>query len=128
MTDVATANDTATEVATEAGEANGSGPKKTSAPIQLTVPLDLKDRIETAAKEANVSSARYILENFVTYKFPDYTLPEPQRAAGPKQTALFPKSLSPEQKKERFEAARLLLAALDADKLDLAAIKQQLGV
>src|SRR3982751_2127737 len=56
-------------------EANGKS-KKNSAPIQLTVPLDLKTRIEDRVKERNASSsARYILEQFVKQELPDYSLP-----------------------------------------------------
>lgn len=112
-------------------EANGKS-KKNSAPIQLTVPLDLKTLIEDRVKERNApSSARYILERFVAQEFPDYSLPAMTRAStgrgGVKMTDVFAKDLTPEQKRSRLSDAKTLLDALAKGVISLDDIKAKLG-
>lgn len=133
MTDVATADQTTAEAdsavegeADAQGEANGKS-KRNTMPIQITVPLDLKALIKQKAEEANLTEARWVLENIAGDL--SYTLaPAPARGAGARPGALFPKGLTAEAKKERFDAARTLLAALDKGELDLDDIKRRLGL
>lgn len=129
MTDVA--NPVATDDAAAApAEANGKS-KKTSAPIQLTVPLDLKAMIETRVAEKSApSSARYILERFTAQEFPDYTLAPQTRVqtarGGVRMTDVFGKDLTPEQKKDRLASAKTLLDALAKGIVNLDDIKAKL--
>lgn len=143
VTDVQTApapTADATATATpEAPAANGAAPaeangksKKNSAPIQLTVPLDLKAKIEARVTEKSAaSSARYILETFAKIEFPDYTLPPMTRTStrrgGVKMTDVFAKTLTPEQKQATLTNAKMLLEALNKGLLNMDDIKAKLG-
>lgn len=123
MTEVAQATP---QTETPDTSANGKS-RRNTAPIQVTVPLDLKAQIEQKAEADGVpSSARWLLQ--LAAKELGYELPEAQARGATRPAALFPKTLSPEAKKERFDAARTLLAALDSGKIDLEAIKAQLGI
>lgn len=124
MTDVATV-ETEQTTAQDAG-ANGKVSKRNTAPVQITVPLDLKAEIEKRAEAENKTAARWVLENIAGDL--GFALSEPQARAGARPTSLFPRTLTPEAKKVRFDAARTLLMALDSGKLDLNAIKSQLGI
>lgn len=104
---------------------NGTASKRNTAPIQLTVPLDFKAQIEKAAEDAGKTTARWVLEQIAANM--GYVLPETQTRQ-PRQGALVPRTLSPEARKERYDAARTLLAALDKGEIDLEAIKARLGL
>lgn len=136
MTDVATAEATAEQTEATEGEGEGEGEvqadgtgksKRNTLPIQITVPLDLKAIIKAKADEAGLTEARWVLENIAGDL--EYTLaPAKERGGATRPGALFPKGLTPEAKKERFDAARTLLAALDKGELDLDDIKRRLGL
>lgn len=112
-----------------ATEANGKS-KKNTAPIQITVPLDLKTMIEQRAEQAGKTAARWILENVATDL--EFTLPEATRTASPrggvKMTDVFAKDLTPEQKRQRLADAKTLLDGLAKGVIDLADIRAKLGV
>lgn len=121
----------ATAEGAEGAEATANGKSaKNSAPIQLTVPLDLKAIIEAKAAEAGKSSARWILENIATDV--EYTLAEPTRATSVKGTVkmtdVFAKDLSPKEKQDRLAAAKLMLDGLAKGVINLDDIKRQLGI
>lgn len=141
MTDVATteqatapdqdANGAATaavaEVIEDGAEAKSA---KNTAPIQITVPLDLKAKIKEMADAAGKTSARWVLENVAVdlgYELPAETRVATERG-GVKMTDVFAKGLTPVQKKERLTNAKLLLDALGAGKIDLEKIKADLGM
>lgn len=141
MTDVANPAGTdapaeATVTETAAPESNGSAPAtaaktaKTNAPIQLTVPLDLKAKIEATAEAANKSAARWALE-LIAKEF-EFDLPAVTRVStgkgGVKMTDVFAKDLTPEQKRERLSAAKLLLDGLSKGLFNLEDIKAKLAV
>lgn len=121
MTDVAVTP----EQGQEQAQANGRS-KRNTAPIQITVPLDLKAVIKAKADEAGKTEARWVLENIAGDLA--YVLPEAPTRGGGRTPALFPKGLTPDQKRQRFDAARTLLAALDKGEIDLDAIKAKLGL
>lgn len=130
VTDTATVENPTAE-ATEAAPAEANGKSaKTSAPIQLTVPLDLKAIIEAKAAEAGKSSARWVLENIATDV--EYTLEPATRATSVKGTVkmtdVFAKDLSPKEKQDRLVAAKTLLDGLAKGILNLDDIKAQLGI
>lgn len=116
-----------TDVATpEATEATAEAKSK---PIQLTVPVDLKTRIEAKAAESGKSSARWALE-LIAKEF-EYELPAAARVStrggGVKMSDVFAKSLSPEQKRERLAQAKLLLDGLARGVVNLDDIKAKLA-
>lgn len=135
MTDVATrrgrgATADVQDVADVADE-NGAAPKRErkGKPIQINVPVDLKSQIDAAAEAAGKTNARFVLEALVESRFPDYTLPSIVRTgSAARAPALFPKSLSQEQMKERKDNARLLLDALAKGAINLDAVKAQMGL
>src|SRR5512138_3321656 len=107
VTDVATPAE-GTEQAQGEGEGASNGrSKRNTMPIQITVPLDLKALIKQKADEANLTEARWVLENIAGDLA--YALPAaPARGGAARPGALFPKGLTAEAKKERFDAARVL--------------------
>jgi hypothetical protein len=121
---------------TPSADANGASAngtagksKRNVAPIQITVPLDLKQQIKTAAEAAGKTEARWVLENIAGDL--QYSLPEATRAStsrgGVKMTDVFAKDLTPEQKKTRLAEAKTLLEALAKGVINLADIKAKLG-
>lgn len=108
--------------------ANGKS-KRNVAPIQITVPLDLKQKIKEAAEAAGKTEARWVLENIAGDL--TYTLPEATRTVAPrggvKMTDVFAKDLTPEQKRARLTEAKTLLDALAKGVINLDDIKAKLG-
>jgi hypothetical protein len=139
MTDQMTAEAPAVETVEEPGANGASEPAaaapaaksaKTTGPIQLTVPLDLKKLIEDRAESNGKTAARWALEK-IAVDF-DYTLPPVTRTAsrgsGVKMTDVFAKDLTPEQKRERLAQAHVLLEGLAQGIINLDEIKSKLGV